>query len=75
MQKYNAVTAELLQKLNELLGEKYVATDPEKLDVYKTDEEANTHYHHMPEVVVFPENAEQIAGVMKAFEREEDTLR
>jgi glycolate oxidase len=65
MQKYNAVTAELLQKLNELLGEKYVATDPEKLDVYKTDEEANTHYHHMPEVVVFPENAEQIAGVMK----------
>ena len=36
--KYNAVTEELLQELRQVVGEKYVKTDPSVLDIYKADE-------------------------------------
>ena len=42
-----------------------VMTDPEVLDRYKTDEETDPHYHHLPEVVVAPANTEEVAAVMK----------
>lgn len=63
--QYHKVTEELIEKLKATLGGKYVTTDPEKLEIYKTDEEGNPHYHHMPEVVVFPGTAEEISQVMK----------
>ena len=65
MPKYNKVTPELIQKLLDLLGKHNMTTDPEKLDVYKTDEETNPAYFHTPEVVVFPETTEQVAAIMK----------
>ena len=46
MPKYNKVTPELIQKLLDLLGKHNMTTDPEKLDVYKTDEETNPAYFH-----------------------------
>ena len=65
MPKYNKVTPELIQKLLDILGKHNMTTDPEKLDVYKTDEETNPAYFHTPEVVVFPETTEQVAAIMK----------
>ena len=65
MSNYNAVTSELLEKLKAVVGERFVVIDPEKLETYKTDEEANPKYHHLPEAVVFPENTEQVAGIMR----------
>lgn len=63
--EYNKVTAEVLEELRKIVGEKYVATDKDKLEMYKTDEEGNPHFHHEPEVVVFPGTAEETAAVMK----------
>ena len=65
MNKYNKITPELLNKLTDLLGKRYISTDANKLEIYKTDEEANTNYHKLPEVVVFPENAQQISEIIK----------
>jgi glycolate oxidase len=65
MSKYNLMNPELLEALKDVLGERFVSVDPEKLDKYKTDEEANPEYHHMPEAVVFPENTAQVAAVVR----------
>ena len=65
MATFNKVTDELVQELKSVLGEKGVTVDPEKLDVYKTDEEGNSYWFHTPEVVVFPETTEQVAEVVK----------
>jgi glycolate oxidase len=65
MARYNKVSQELLDELLALLGKHNMTTDPEKLDVYKTDEETNPAYFHTPEVVVFPETTEQVAAIMK----------
>lgn len=65
MGKYNVVTPELISELEGKLGSRYVSTDPDKLEIYKTDEEANPKYHHLPEVVVFPENTEEVAAVVR----------
>ena len=65
MNKYNAITSELLEKLKNIVGDRFVVVDPEKLEIYKTDEEANPKYHHLPEAVIFPETTEQIAAIMR----------
>lgn len=65
MSQYNVVTAEVVTALQEAVGERFVKTDPEVLDKYKTDEETDSRYHHMPEVVVLPGNAEDVAAVLK----------
>lgn len=65
MKKYNSVTSELIAELKKALGDNHVTTDAEKLETYKTDEEANPKYHHVPEVIVFPENTEQVAAVVR----------
>lgn len=65
MNTFNKVSAEMLEELRAALGERFVSTDVDKLETYKTDEEANPKYHHYPEVVVFPENTEQVAAVVR----------
>ena len=65
MSNYNSVTPEFIDELKTLLGEKYVKTDADTLDRYKTDEEADERCFHLPDVVVIPANAEEIAGVVK----------
>lgn len=62
---YNPVTEEVLAALRAALGEEFVKNDPETLERYKTDEEPDPHYHHLPEVVVLPGNTEEVAAVMK----------
>lgn len=65
MTAYNPVTEEVLNALRESLGAENVKIDEETLDRYKTDEETDPRYHHLPEVVVLPGSTEEVAEVMK----------
>ncbi|MBQ2975276.1 MAG: FAD-binding oxidoreductase [Phascolarctobacterium sp.] len=65
MALYNPVTEEVLLALREALGAENVKIDEETLDRYKTDEETDPRYHHLPEVVVLPGSTEEVAEVMK----------
>ena len=65
MSTYNPVTEEVLVALREVLGAENVKIDEETLDRYKTDEETDPRYHHLPEVVVLPGSTEEVAEVMK----------
>jgi len=65
MSKYNPVTDEVLDALRTIVGAEDVKTDAEILEKYKTDEEKDPRYHHLPEVVVIPDNAKEIAAIMK----------
>ena len=65
MSTYNPVTEEVLLALREALGTENVKIDEETLDRYKTDEETDPRYHHLPEVVVLPGSTEEVAAVMK----------
>ena len=65
MSTYNPVTEEVLEALREALGAENVKVDEETLDRYKTDEETDPRYHHLPEVVVLPGSTEEVAEVMK----------
>ena len=64
-QKYNKVSAEMLDELKKVLGEAYVFTDEATLDRYKTDEEMDPRFFRLPEVVCLPANAEEVAEVVK----------
>lgn len=70
MPTYNPVTPAVLAELTAILGEKNVSIDPDKLYTYSHDEVTESRYHHAPEVVVFPENTEQVAAVLKLANRE-----
>ncbi len=70
MSSYNKLTLAVLEELRTMLGEKNVITDPDKMQPYSHDEVTESRYHHMPEVVVFPETTEQTAAVVKLANRE-----
>ena len=63
--KYNKVTEEILNKLIEIVGKNNVLTDKEKIETYSHDETPRKQYAHMPEVVVIPKTAEEIAEIVK----------
>lgn len=65
MHKFNPVTSELIEELKQVCGPTHVLTDPEKLELYKTDEEGNPKYHRLPEVVVLPACTEEVAAIVK----------
>lgn len=65
MIKYETVSSQMLADLKAVLGEEYVLTDPEKLDLYKTDEEADPRKFRVPEAVVMPADANEVAAVVK----------
>lgn len=70
-QKYNPVTPKIVDELKGIVGGKYVIfDDAEKLEPYSHDETPGSEYAHMPEVVVRPENAAQVAAIMKLANRE-----
>jgi len=62
---YNKINGEILASLETAVGAQYVLTAPEILDKYKTDEETNPHYFHMPEAVVLPETTQEVAEIVK----------
>ena len=65
MKEYNSVSEPFLAELRAAVGEANVFTAPEKLEQYKTDEEYDPRRFRVPEAVVRPANAEEIAAVVK----------
>jgi glycolate oxidase subunit GlcD len=69
--EYNKVTAKIADELKKIVGEKFVIyDDDEKLEPYSHDEIPGSDYRAMPEVVVRPRTAEEIAQIMKLANRE-----
>jgi len=68
--KYNPVTTRILSQLNAIVGERNVVTDKERLEAYSHDETPVSQYARMPEVVVFPKSAREIAEIVKLANRE-----
>lgn len=62
---YYKATLEFINDLKSVVGESYVYTDEATLDRYKTDEEADARCFAVPEAVVKPGSAEEIAAVVK----------
>ncbi len=70
-QSYKPVTDKIAKQLKAIVGDKYVIFgDSEKLEPYSHDEVAEKHYAHMPEAVVRPASAEEIAEIIKLANRE-----
>lgn len=70
MSKYNPVSPQIIEALKQIVGDKNVVVDPEKLYPYSHDEVTEPRYHHLPEVLVFPETTEQVAAIVKLANRE-----
>ncbi|MBP2656200.1 MAG: putative FAD-linked oxidoreductase [Firmicutes bacterium] len=70
MTKYKAVTPLVLAELEDIVGEKNVVVDRDKLENYSHDEVSDPHYYYLPEVVVFPETTEQVARIVKLANQE-----
>ncbi|MGE5552540.1 MAG: FAD-binding oxidoreductase [Betaproteobacteria bacterium] len=70
MPVYGRVTEAIVAELAELVGRAAVVTDPERLAPYAHDETSEDKYTHLPEVVVKPENVQQVSLVLKLANRE-----
>jgi len=68
--RYNKVDEKIIEKLKNIVGERNVTMDPEKLEVYSHDEEGQPRVEIPPEVVVFPETTEQVSEIMKLANEE-----
>jgi len=66
---YAPVTDEVVDELVGIVGESFVITDAEKLEPYSHDEVADRQYACMPEVVVKPRTAEEVARIVKLANR------
>jgi len=69
--KYNQVTPAIVEELRQIVGQRYVIFDnADALEPFSHDEIPDRHYAHMPEVVVRPRSADEIAAIMKLANRE-----
>lgn len=59
------VSPELIEQFKQIVGEKYVYTDKEKLEPYSHDEVTDPHYMKEPQVVVLPATTEEVSKVVK----------
>ncbi len=68
---YKIVTPEIAKELADIVGEKYlIYNDVESLEVFSHDEIPGSKYRHMPEAVVRPQTAQEIAKIIKLANRE-----
>ena len=68
---YNPVTPAIAEQLKAIVGERYVIyDDADKLEPYSHDEIPEAKYAHMPEALVRPDSAAQIAEILKLANRE-----
>lgn len=68
--KYNPVKKEIVEELIRISGDRNVIIDKDKMQAYSHDETPEEQYAHMPEVVVTPKSAEEIAEIVKLANRE-----
>lgn len=69
MGRYNSVDGSTIQELGQIVGERYVWIDRDKLEPYSHDEVTGEKYIRFPEVVVLPETAGQVAEILKLANR------
>ncbi len=63
---YNPVTPDVAEELRQIVGARYVIfADPEALQLFSHDEIPEAAYAHMPDALVRPRTAGEIAGIMK----------
>lgn len=62
--EYTKINADILAKLEAIVGAANVLTDVEKMQPYAHDEVTDPAFHHLPEAVVFAETTEQVAAVV-----------
>ena len=65
MKKYNPITPEIIDKLTAIVGKDYCRTQQDVLEQYQTDYETDARKFHLPEAVVLPANAQEIAAIVK----------
>ena len=70
MTKFKSVSTTIIDNLKDIVGEKYVWTDPDKLEPYSHDEVTGEKYIKVPEAVVLPRTAEEISKIVKLANRE-----
>ena len=71
MVDYRPVTGEVVDALRGIVGERYVLyNDPERMAAYAHDEVAGEEYVHMPDVVVKPYSALEIAEILRLANKE-----
>ncbi|MCK9483885.1 MAG: FAD-binding protein [Candidatus Marinimicrobia bacterium] len=69
--EYKKLTPELIDVLRNIVGAKYVLYDDfEKVEPYSHDEVVGEKWAHMPDAVVKPRTAEEIAAIMRLANRE-----
>lgn len=66
---YNKVTKAILTELIDIVGERNVLVEEERLETYSHDETNAEEYGHMPEVAVTPTTTEQVAEIVKLANR------
>jgi glycolate oxidase len=68
---YAPLTESIAEHLREIVGPQYVLYgDPERMQDYAHDEVAGKEYAHMPEAVVKPASAQEIAQIMRLANQE-----
>lgn len=65
MKPYQKITKDIIQKLVDILGEKGVSTDPDRLVQYERDEGVEREFFRTPDAVVYPTTAEDVAAVLQ----------
>ena len=71
MVTYNKVTPAVIAELKQIAGEKYVIfNDAEQLEPFSHDEIPGKKYRTMPEAVVRPSGAAEVAAIIKLANRE-----
>ena len=63
--QYEKITPETMEQIIAIVGQKNVLTDNDLMQPYSHDEVTDPAYHHMPEVVVYVENTEQVVKLVK----------
>ncbi len=71
MSHYQPVTAEIAARLEAICGANNVIyRDQDRLEPYSRDEIPGTHYRQMPEIVVRPQSADEVAAIMRLANEE-----
>ncbi|PNR95917.1 FAD-binding oxidoreductase [Petrotoga sp. 9PWA.NaAc.5.4] len=67
MNEYRKVTSKVYEKIKRIVKNEYliIYNDEENLKSYSNDESGGEYYAHMPDIVIKPENKEQISDIVK----------
>lgn len=67
---YKKITPEIRKRLEKIVGEKNLTSDPEKMEDYSHDEFSLSDIVRMPELVVKPTKTEEVAGILRLASEE-----